>query len=74
MRTRAWSCPLIRSYLSHPAVQNWWAEGRNFFHPDFVDHVEGNLMRGLEATPGHREAGKESLGGGTANAIDLPKS
>ena len=49
---------LLRSYLSQEAVRQWWSDGRNLFHPDFVTHVEQELLPGLEAMPPHWQAGE----------------
>ena len=48
---------LLRSYLSQEAVRQWWSEGRDLFHPDFVSHVEEDVLPGLEETPAHWQAG-----------------
>ena len=50
---------LLRSYLSQEAVRQWWSEGRDLFHPDFVAHVEKAVLPGLKETPAHWQAGSK---------------
>ena len=48
---------LLRSYLSQEAVRQWWSEGRNLFHPDFVSHVDKAVLPSLKETSTHWQAG-----------------
>jgi hypothetical protein len=50
---------LLRSYLSQEAVRQWWSEARDLFHPDFVSHVEKDVLPGLKETPVHWQAGSQ---------------
>jgi len=53
---------LMRSYLSQEAVRQWWCEGRNLFHPEFVAHVEQDVLPELEATPAHWQQTRDQGG------------
>jgi hypothetical protein len=50
---------LLRSYLSQEAVRQWWSDARDLFHPDFVSHVESNVLPGLEEATPHWQSGSQ---------------
>jgi len=50
---------LLRSYLSQEAVRQWWSDGRDLFHPDFVSYVERDVLPNLKETSAHWQAGSQ---------------